>query len=77
MSGFDLAETTYGFRWGPFRIERVACDPRRGVMVYMGSDTEQYEMNVSPDGQVDVVKRDRPFWYEQQAGVAESREGQS
>jgi len=77
MSDFGLAETKYGFRWGPFRIERVGCDRRGGVVVYVGSEREQYEMSVSPDGHVDVVKRDRPFWYEQQVGVAESREGQS
>ena len=68
MADFDLFLTKYGFRWGPFRIERVASDPRFGVVVWVGSDTEQYQVRVSPKGRkVEVRKCDECFWYEQEA----------
>jgi len=65
MADFDCFITNYGMRWGPFRLERVASDARFGVVVRIGSDTEQYEMRISPKGlKVQVRKCKKCFWYE-------------
>jgi hypothetical protein len=63
MSNFPFNETRYGFDWGPLKIERIASDPKFGVVVFVGSEREQYELRVTPKGnKVLMTKREHAHW---------------
>ena len=50
---FEKTETQYGFDWGPLKVERVASDPKFGVVVWLMSKAtgQVIEVRLSPAGQ--------------------------
>jgi len=67
MSNFPCRETRYGFEWGPMKIERFTSDPKFGVVVFIGSEHQQFEVLVSPKGRmVSVTEREDVHWVEEE-----------
>lgn len=60
MSTFELNETRYGFDWGPMTVERVASDPKWGVVVLVKPSGGDYDdavyVRVSPKGRSITVQ---------------------
>lgn len=54
MDGFKGRETRFGFEWGPARVERVASDPKAGVIVIVQTKREQVHIRVTPSGLIRV-----------------------
>lgn len=63
---FPLTAFRWGFRWGPLLIQRVASDPKYGVVIWVGSEHKQYEVRVSPKGRtVTVHECEGVYWSEE------------
>lgn len=62
MSSFPLTETTYGFKWGPVSVERLASEDKFGVVLLIETERGRLEVRVTPSGLIrngDVTKKTR------------------
>lgn len=55
---YPCAETRFGFRWGPVRVDRFWSD-KRGVMLGILTDRGCVQVFVTPTGFVRVGKMDK------------------
>ena len=63
MSDFPFTLTRYGFQWGEMRLERIASEPKFGVVIFIGTAREQWEVRVSPMGRkMTITKRETAYW---------------
>lgn len=52
----------YGFEWGPAKVERIASNPKWGVVVSIESKSHFIQVRVTPSGRIqvgDVMKKAR------------------
>ena len=45
-----LAETRYGFKWGPCHVSRLVSDPKFGVVLEVKGKRESVKIRVTPGG---------------------------
>lgn len=60
-STYGVADTQYGFVWGPASITRACSDPKWGVIIDVTTPRQVLTVRVTPSGLIRVtapVKRD-------------------
>jgi hypothetical protein len=50
--GFEVAETPFGFRWGPMEVVRAVSYGKHGLVVEIKTQYGQIDVRVSPDGRM-------------------------
>lgn len=55
-AGYEVAETDYGWRWGPITITRIASIEGRGVVVDLSTEAGSVEVHATPSGQSMTVE---------------------
>lgn len=77
MSNYRFRETRYGFDYGPLKVQRVATDPKAGIIIHVGSEHKQFQVRVSPKGRnVDVHETESVYWHEEDTTDADKERSQ-